>query len=69
MQGLVGDLLTLAKMDEEEAAAQSGAARPALEEVDLSDVIEGEVLAVRIGGVRTWREAGIAGGARYRAAR
>ena len=31
MQGLVGDLLTLA-------------ARPALEEVDLSDVIEGEVL-------------------------
>lgn len=43
MQGLVGDLLTLAKMDEEEAA-QSGAARPALEEVDLSDVIEGEVL-------------------------
>ena len=39
MQGLVGDLLTLAKMDEEEAAA-----RPALEEVDLSDVIEGEVL-------------------------
>ena len=44
MQGLVGDLLTLAKMDEEEAAVQSGAARPALEEVDLSDVIEGEVL-------------------------
>lgn len=44
MQGLVGDLLTLAKMDEEEAAAQSGAARPALEEADLSDVIEGEVL-------------------------
>ena len=44
MQGLVGDLLTLAKMDEEEAAAQSGAARPALEEVDLSDVLEGEVL-------------------------
>ena len=44
MQGLVGDLLTLAKMDEEEAAAQSGAARPAFEEVDLSDVIEGEVL-------------------------
>lgn len=44
MQGLVGDLLTLAKMDEEEAAAQSGAARPTLEEVDLSDVIEGEVL-------------------------
>lgn len=44
MQGLVGDLLTLAKMDEEEAAAQSGAARPAIEEVDLSDVIEGEVL-------------------------
>lgn len=44
MQGLVGDLLTLAKMDEGEAAAQSGAARPALEEVDLSDVIEGEVL-------------------------
>lgn len=44
MQGLVGDLLTLAKMDEEGAAAQSGAARPALEEVDLSDVIEGEVL-------------------------
>lgn len=44
MQGLVGDLLTLARMDEEEAAAQSGAARPALEEVDLSDVIEGEVL-------------------------
>ena len=39
MQGLVGDLLTLAKMDEEEAAA-----RPTLEEVDLSDVIEGEVL-------------------------
>ena len=44
MQGLVGDLLTLAKMDEEEAAAQSGAARSAFEEVDLSDVIEGEVL-------------------------
>ena len=44
MQGLVGDLLTLAKMDEEEAAAQSGAARPAFEEVDLSDVLEGEVL-------------------------
>lgn len=44
MQGLVGDLLTLAKMDEEEAAAQSGAARPAFEEVDLSDIIEGEVL-------------------------
>lgn len=44
MQSLVGDLLALAKMDEEEAAAQSGAARPALEEVDLSDVIEGEVL-------------------------
>lgn len=44
MQGLVGDLLTLAKMDEEEAAAQSGTARPALEEVDLSDAIEGEVL-------------------------
>ena len=44
MQGLVGDLLTLAKMDEEEAAAQSGAARPAFEEVDLSDVIEGEAL-------------------------
>lgn len=44
MQGLVGDLLTLAKMDEEEAAAQSGTARPALEEVDLSDVIEGETL-------------------------
>ena len=44
MQGLVGDLLALAKMDEEEAAAQSGAARPAFEEVDLSDVIEGEVL-------------------------
>ena len=44
MQSLVGDLLALAKMDEEEAAAQSGAARLALEEVDLSDVIEGEVL-------------------------
>ena len=45
MQGLVGDLLALAKMDEEEeAAAQSGAARPAFEEVDLSDVLEGEVL-------------------------
>lgn len=44
MQGLVGDLLTLAKMDEEEAAAQSGTVRPAPEEVDLSDVIEGEVL-------------------------
>ena len=44
MQSLVGDLLALAKMDEEEAAAQSGAARPAFEEVDLSDVIEGEVL-------------------------
>ena len=43
-QGLVGDLLALAKMDEEEAAAQSGAARPAFEEVDLSDVLEGEVL-------------------------
>ena len=44
MQGLVGDLLALAKMDEEEAAAQSGAARPAFEEVDLSDVLEGEAL-------------------------
>ena len=44
MQGLVGDLLALAKMDEEEAAAQSGDARPAFEEVDLSDVIEGEAL-------------------------
>lgn len=46
MQSLVGDLLALAKMDEEEAAAQSGAARPAFEEVDLSDVLEGEVLQV-----------------------
>lgn len=44
MQSLVGDLLALAKMDEEEAAAQSGAACPAFEEVDLSDVLEGEVL-------------------------
>ena len=44
MQSLVGDLLALAKMDEGEAAAQSGAARPAFEEVDLSDVLEGEVL-------------------------
>ncbi len=44
MQSLVGDLLALAKMDEEEAAAQSGAARPAFEEGDLSDVLEGEVL-------------------------
>lgn len=44
MQGLVGDLLALAKMDEEEAAAQSGDARPAFEEVDLSDVLEGEAL-------------------------
>lgn len=44
MQSLVGDLLALAKMDEEEAAAQSGAARPAFEEVDLSDVLEGEML-------------------------
>ena len=44
MQGLVGDLLALAKMDEEEAAAQSGAARSAFEEVDLSDVLEGEAL-------------------------
>lgn len=44
MQSLAGDLLALAKMDEEEAAAQSGAARPAFEEVDLSDVLEGEVL-------------------------
>ena len=44
MQSLVGDLLALAKMDEEEAAAQSGAARSAFEEVDLSDVLEGEVL-------------------------
>ena len=44
MQSLVGDLLALAKMDEEEAAAQSGAARPPFEEVDLSDVLEGEVL-------------------------
>lgn len=44
MQSLVGDLLALAKMDEEEAAAQSGAARPAFEEVDLPDVLEGEVL-------------------------
>ena len=44
MQSLVGDFLALAKMDEEEAAAQSGAARPAFEEVDLSDVLEGEVL-------------------------
>ena len=44
MQSLVGDLLALAKMDEEEAAAQSGDARPAFEEVDLSDVLEGEAL-------------------------
>ena len=44
MQGLVGDLLTLAKMDEEEAAAQSGDVRSVFEEVDLSDVLEGEAL-------------------------
>ena len=40
MQGLVGDLLTLAKMDEEETAAQSGAARPALEEVDDGGAVD-----------------------------
>ena len=44
MQGLVGDLLTLAKMDEEEASAQSGDVRSVFEEVDLSDVLEGEAL-------------------------
>lgn len=44
MQGLVGDLLTLAKMDEEQAAAQTGATPASLEPVDLSDLAEGEVL-------------------------
>ena len=42
MQGLVGDLLTLAKMDQ--AAAQTGATPASLEPVDLSDLAEGEVL-------------------------
>ena len=44
MQHLVSDLLTLAKMDEEEAAASSGAAPVAMERVDLSDLMEGELL-------------------------
>jgi signal transduction histidine kinase len=50
MQGLVGDLLTLAKMDEEEAtsaaAGATGAALPNrdIEKVDLSDLVEGELL-------------------------
>ena len=44
MQHLVGDLLALAKMDEEEAAASSGAAPVAMERVDLSDLMEGELL-------------------------
>ncbi len=50
MQGLVGDLLTLAKMDEESAAeAASGAMgaavpRQADEKVDFSDLVEGELL-------------------------
>ncbi len=51
MQGLVADLLTLAKMDEEEAAAAAaggigGAIAPkaAVEQIDLSDLVEGELL-------------------------
>ncbi len=51
MQGLVGDLLTLAKMDEEDAAAAAaggigGAIAPkaSVEEIDLSDLVEGELL-------------------------
>ncbi len=51
MQGLVGDLLTLAKMDEEEAAAAAaggigGAIAPkaSVEQIDLSDLVEGELL-------------------------
>lgn len=44
MQHLVGDLLTLAKMDEEEAAAASGVAPVVTERVDLSDLMEGELL-------------------------
>ena len=44
MQGLVGDLLELAKMDEEEAAASAGAPRANFEPVDLSDLVEGELL-------------------------
>lgn len=44
MQGLVGDLLELAKMDEEEAAASAGAPRENFEPVDLSDLVEGELL-------------------------
>ena len=39
MQGLVGDLLELAKMDEEEAAASAGAPRANFELVDLSDLV------------------------------
>lgn len=50
MQGLVGDLLTLAKMDEEAATTAAvsavGGAVPArdAEKVDLSDLVEGELL-------------------------
>lgn len=50
MQSLVGDLLTLAKMDEEAAAdAAAGATGAAVphhvdEKVDLSDLVEGELL-------------------------
>ena len=44
MQGLVGDLLELAKMDEEEAAAGTGGSRANFEPVDLSDLVEGELL-------------------------
>ncbi len=51
MQGLVADLLTLAKMDEEDAAAAAaggigGAIAPkaAVEQIDLSDLVEGELL-------------------------
>lgn len=44
MQGLVGDLLELAKMDEEEAAAGAGGLRANFESVDLSDLVEGELL-------------------------
>ncbi len=50
MQGLVGDLLTLAKMDEEAATTAAvsavGGAVPTrdAEKVDLSDLVEGELL-------------------------
>lgn len=44
MQELVADLLELAKMDEEEAAASAGDAPAGKEPVDLSDLMEGELL-------------------------